>query len=510
MVRRRDGEGGIQMKNIIAVAAVITVVTAIVLIAFSSTVSAESVKRTYTDDGGDLWYEEALKSTIPKNAGNKPGFYEGEIIRFWDNTSGKFTVVKVSGPYKSDGNLYDEHDEYDVSAGDFWDAEGKPTKGYFKVVDGDENGGWFTVRAHSFEMELAEERTKVQEGEEFSLRLKENKRDQGRMKLTIEDDEGYSIMNENLDDIYEIGVNYKNELEFFNIELVGGIIIKADKLVFNASELHMKEGKYTIIMEDNATEVETKVNIEVEKKYLNVECDEEVVKGEDIVIIIKSSFYEKEVNVTVEGIPKWEEKTLTLDEKGKKKVRISTENEDCGTYKVTVKVCDFDMKETKYVKIKKSGTSLEVPENATVGDIVHIEGTSDFGDFAVFLVDDIFKKEARISADKFEWDWDTEKELDGYHGIDVFILSKVKHAEFSANYSIGDVVDDEWQRRAGVDASASIFLFLPEFSMTVLKNIAKGDDIVISGTVIGAYSCFAFKHILNYKRCEISEFRSSF
>ena len=171
MTGGKEGDKEMRMKKVIGVAAVITVIMAVVLIVFSCTVSAESVNRTYTDDGGVLWYEGAFISpTKPKDAGNKPGFYEGEEIRFWNKSLSNFAAVKVSGPYKSDGNIYDEYDEYDVSAGDFWDTEGKPTKGYFKVVDADEHGGWFSLNKQSFSLKL--EDTKVREKESFNLTLK--------------------------------------------------------------------------------------------------------------------------------------------------------------------------------------------------------------------------------------------------------------------------------------------------------------------------------------------------
>lgn len=172
-------------------------------------------------------------------------------------------------------------------------------------------------------------------------------------------------------------------------------------------------------------------------------------------------------------------------------VTIPTEEEvACGKHKVTVEVCDD--KVTKYVTVKEGEASLEeIPEEATVGDIISLKGTSDFGDFAVFVIEDMFKGEARISDDEFEWDWDTGGELDGYHGIDVFILSG--HAPFS----LGAPVSEKWQRENGVDMSADIFLLLPAFNMTVSKKIAKGDDVVIRGTVIGADHVYVI--VMNHK-----------
>ncbi|RJS69289.1 hypothetical protein CW714_08850 [Methanophagales archaeon] len=505
------------MKKGIGVAAVIAVVLiAIVLIALSSTASATSVDRNYTDIGGVLRYEGALdglyKGVYRPDKAEKEKIlevYEGEKILFLNTTLNKSVTVTVSGPCEWDGEPYDEDEADNVPDGEVWDSDGKPTKGYYRVMDGDNYGGWFKVKKHSLTVELVGEKEKVQEGEIFTLKLKKNNRKQGVMKLTIEDDEGFSIEDEKDNDIYEALVRYEEkELVPFSAAdnktvitadktgIIEGLSIKDKKLVFDTSKLKMKEGGYTIKLEDYATEAGDDADIEVEKRYLEAECeDDEVVKGEDIVIIITSSFYEETANVTVKDYSK-KNKNVTLDKEGKKKVRISTENLDYGTHKITVEVCG--MKETKYVKIKKSEVSLEeLPEDAPVGDIVHIEGTSDFGDYAVFVIEDVFKGEARISDDEFEWDWDTEGELDGYHGIEVFILNEVKHAEFSANYSLENVVDDDWQRGAGVDASAGILLLPPEFSMTVPKNIAEGDDVVISGEATGTDHVYVI--VMNHK-----------
>ncbi|MEA2074194.1 MAG: hypothetical protein U9O85_00400, partial [Euryarchaeota archaeon] len=203
--------------------------------------------------------------------------------------------------------------------------------------------------------------------------------------------------------------------------------------------------------------------------------------------------YEEQATVTVEDIPEAEGiYVVTLDEEGKKKVKIHTEDLDYGTYKITVEVSD--MKETMYVKIKREGSSLEMPDNATVGDIVHIEGSSDFGDLAVFVIDDIFKGEARISDDKFDWDWDTSGEFAGYREIEVFIVN-------AHDFSVGDRVSDEWQKENGVDASAGIFLLLPMFTMTVPEDIVEGDDAVISGEATGADQVYLI--VINNNKGEV-------
>ena len=503
MIGEKDREEGMRMKNIIGVASVVMVILAIVLIAFSSTASATLCNRTYTSTGGNITYEgefkpepdQEMQKIKDEKIGEISNVYAGEKIRFLRSENEPVNVT-VSGPYTKDkAEEYSgyPHIDNDVDAGEEWDSEGKPTKGYYRVEDGNLEGGWFQLMKQSFSVELGEKREKVREGENFSLRIKDNNKKQGVMKLSIEDDDGFSITNVNGMDIYEVLVAYKKERdfeEFTDNKTVEGISInpKDKELVFDTSKLDMEEGKYKIILEDSATEADDDVKIEVEKRYLKVECDD-VVKGKDIVIIIRSSFYEIEATVTVVGIPEEEgKKRVKLDEDGKKKVKIPTESRDYGTYKITVEICDYDMKETKYVKIKKEGSSLEVQDNATVGDIVHITGGSDFGDLAVLVIDNVFKGKARISADKFGWDWDTRGELDGYREIEVFIVNE----SFSE-----ELVSEQWQKNEGVDASATTFLLLPMFSMTVPEDIAEGDDVVISGTAIGADHVYVI--VINYK-----------
>ena len=501
-----------RLKNLIGVVAVFILIMTLVLVLFPSTASAHFYNRTWTPTGGTLNYsgEIVASGTTPgaedeSNAGyiillvynGKSGDETGgEKIKFFNLTLTKndFANVRVEGPYTKSGSQYPGYDlEVDeVPAGEEWDVEGKKSDGYYRVEDEYNNGGWLQVVKQTFNLEL--KKKKVQEGKTFNLKMKSNGRLEGVMKLTIEDSDGYSIMNADRKDIYKIQVNYGEKNDFVSFadgpEPIRGINFTADKkLVFNASELDMGAGKYTIILEDYATGAEDEVKIEVEERYLDVECDEEVVMGSDIVLIIKSSFYEEHATVTVEDIPEEEGiHKITLDEEGKKKVKIPTESRDYGTYKILVEVSD--MEKTVYVKIKREGSSLEVPDNATVGDIIHIKGSSDFGDLAVFVIDDVFKGEARISDDKFEWDWDTSGELDGYREIEVFMVD-------AHDFSVGDRVSDEWQKAKDVYASATIFLLLPAFSMTVPEGIAEGDDVVISGTAIGADHIYVIA--INYK-----------
>ena len=267
------------MKKGIGVAVVITVVTAIVLIAVSSTVSAESYDRNYTDIGGVLWYKgELIHAEKPNKAGKILNVYEGEKILFLNKgLNNKSVAVTVSGPCEWDGDREEDYDVYHVPAEGVFDTSGK-SEGYY-VVKEDSNpevGGWFNLRKHSIKVELVGEKEKVQEGENFSIRIKkgENARLKGVMKLTVEDEEGYSIMNIDNKDIYEILVSYRDKEDFTGSvvtqenESVEGISVDDvnGTLVFETAKLKMEEGEYTIILEDYATGADDDVEIEVKKR----------------------------------------------------------------------------------------------------------------------------------------------------------------------------------------------------------------------------------------------------
>lgn len=477
-----------------AIAAVMLILLTAVLVTFTPSTLASLSSRTFTPEGGNVTYE----GTFEEEPGDEPAasiltVYSGEKIVFLNAANGSVPVI-VSGPYTKDGEKYsgEPFKKETLDSGDEWDSEGKPTKGYFAIEDTYGEGGWFEIISHSFTVELVEKREKVQEGKSFSIKLSGNEKEQGVMKLTIEDEDGYSITNTNGTDIYEILIAYNETVfaDFADAPVDGLQFTEDNELLFDTAKLDMAEGEYTIILEDFATEAEDTADIKVEERYLEVECDEEVVMGEEIVVIITSSFYVEEATVTIEGAPE-EEGTLkvTLDEDGKKKVKITTENRDYGTLKVTVEV--GDMQETEYVTITREAVSVEAPDNATVGDIVHLVGRSDFGDFAVIVIDDVFKAETQISDDEFEWDWDTRGELDGYQGIEVFIVSE------QTSFSVGDRITEDWQSESGVDASAGVFLRLQTFSMTAPECIAEGDDVVISGEATGTDHIYII--VINYK-----------
>ncbi|NQE54137.1 Cell surface glycoprotein [ANME-1 cluster archaeon GoMg3.2] len=481
-----------ELKGIVTAASIFPVAAILVLIAFSSLASASAVGRTYDGVGGVMTYEGELTRSANHEPRSIP-VYEGEEIRF-KNAAGDYVDVIITGAYEGDADKRSGCMDYPVKANKSWDSSGMRTGYFFKVVEkvteDPEIGCWFSLEKQSFSLKL--EKDKVQEKESFDLSLKTNNKEQGMMELTIEDRDGYSIMNDIGQDIYKVLVHYKGrEFDSDPADAEGkpvyGIVHDAGgKLVFNTSLLNMNAGKYSIILKDHATGEKEDVDIEVEKIYLEVACDEVVLKGKDIEIEIESSFYEEEVDVKVGT---FYNKSLTFDEEGKKKVTIPTEEIDYGRYKVTVAVCG--LRDTKYVVIKKCKSSIEVPKIAIVGNIVPIEGISESGDLAVFVIDDVFKGEVPISDDEFKWYWDTSGELEGGKEIKVFTISK--HVPFT----IGENVSDDWKRKAGVDASASLFLFPPRLGMTVPKRIADSDDVVINGIATGTDHVYII--IINYK-----------
>ncbi|MBE9594968.1 MAG: hypothetical protein IMF19_15985, partial [Proteobacteria bacterium] len=110
---------GIQMKNIIAFAAVITVAMAILLIAFSSLASAKAVERTYDGVGGVLAYVGELPRDANKETKSIP-VYVGEAIRF-KNLAGDCVDVIVSGAYEGDADKRSGCMDYPVKANKSWD-----------------------------------------------------------------------------------------------------------------------------------------------------------------------------------------------------------------------------------------------------------------------------------------------------------------------------------------------------------------------------------------------------
>ena len=177
------------MKNIIGVAVVIAIITAIVLIIFSSMplASANAIERTFDREGGVLEYTGAREN----DANDEPisiSVYKGEEIEFVNVATGKSVDVIVSGPYNDEGDKKSGCSDYHVEKNKSWDSSGMKTGYFFYVIeraaydkDDTKIGCWFGIEEQSFELKL--EKDKVQEDESFDLELKESNKEGGVMKL---------------------------------------------------------------------------------------------------------------------------------------------------------------------------------------------------------------------------------------------------------------------------------------------------------------------------------------
>ena len=454
----------------------------VVLITCSSTVTASLIDRTFTATGGTITYEGPFgEEPKQESATDILTVYSGEKVAFQQFTNGALPVV-VTGPYTKSGEKYSgmPFRKETLESGVVWDSEGKSREGYFNVEDANGDGGWFEMIEHSFSVELAEKRELVQEGKRFQLRLQGNEKEAGVLKLTVEDDDGYAITNANRTDLHEILVTY-NATGFagFSTEPVGGIrITEEQELELDTARLTMDAGKYHLRLEDYATEVESTEEITLEERFLTMACADEVVMGREIVVILTSSFYRDRATVTISGAPDMSAVfNVTLDEEGKKKLKIPTTELGYGRHRIAAEI--EELQATTYVTITRAAVGVHVPEQAKVGDLVPIVGDATSGDYAVFVIEESYIGEARISDELFEWNWDTCGSSAGCQEIEVFILDE------RSSFEIGDDVPARWRDENGVDATVSIFLHNPAFSLHTPASLAEGDDLVVYGTAAG-------------------------
>ncbi|MBN1455178.1 MAG: hypothetical protein JW945_02845 [Methanomicrobia archaeon] len=456
------------------------VLVAVILIACSSTAMASLINRTFTATGGTIiyegWFGEEPKQ---ESATDILTVYSGEKVAFQQFMNGSRPVV-VSGPYTKSGEKYSgvPFRKETLDSGAVWDSEGKSQEGYFNVEDANGEGGWFEMIAHSFTVELVERR--IQEGTSFRLRLQGNEKEAGVLKLTVMDCDGYALTTANGTDVYEILVTYDTTgfAGFSNVPVRGIQVTEEQALEFDTTTLTMDAGKYLISFEDCATEAASTEEIAVEERYLTVACAEDVVMGHEIVIIVTSSFYSDVATVTVGRAPDVSAIcNVTLDNEGKKKLKIATDDLDYGTHRIAVEV--KELQATTYVTITRAAVGVHVPEQAMVGDLVPVVGDATSGTYAVFVIDGRYNGEAHISDELFAWEWDTRGAPIGCQEIEVFILDQL------TSFEIGDDVPATWREEHGVDAAVSIFLHNPAFSMHAPEAIAEGDALFVYGTATG-------------------------
>ncbi len=477
------------------------------LLILVSTVSASTIDRTYTEIGGVVICNNVSVTRPDREVrAGKPIIvvYKGEKIRFRNSTGSNVTEIRINGPYTSTGSLKANFKTYFIS--NEWDTEGK-YEGYYRFSD-DANGngsyfenlidyqGWLRLDTHTFRLELYPTDKTYADGS-LNLRIKSNNKEAGFMKFSIESG-GYSIRDIYGNDIHEVLVGYIEECKFnrtkteeakgYNITAIYGVNITEDgKLMLDMSKLDVEKGRYTIILEDSATGVKKKINFDIKPKEIEIKVDDKIVKGDIAKIIIKSAFPYKRARLLIDGIQ--EGKDITLAEDGEKLFRWDTTDVSLGRHEIRIQV-DVDgdggfrgledEEASRYIGVVEGNVSIALSKDTImIGDPLKITGKSNYGRYAVFVIDDKFVAKTKITKGKFEYEYRTAGEFEGAKKIEVFIDAPVE-------FGIGTEVSAEWKMRNGVDADAAFTLIESKVLTLDLPHvIAKGDDVVIKGTASG-------------------------
>jgi hypothetical protein len=466
-----------------------------------STVSASTINRTYTEAGGEITCDNVSKDWIKSEieAGN-PVFvvYKGEKIRFRNSTGYNMTGIRIDGIFTSTG----------VSSSNFktsfisneWDTEGK-YEGYYRFSDdANENGryfenlidnqGWLTLDTHTFRVKLYPTGKTYADGS-LNLRIESNNKEAGFMKFSIES-QGHSIRDVTGTDIYKIPVEYEEETKLCNIaEVIAGVALQDGAIVLNMSGLDVEEGTYTIIVEDFATGVEKKLNFEIKAREIEIETSDTVITGETAEIIVESAFSGKEARLCIDDVP---EEHVTLNEEGEKMFRWNTSGVQVGKYDIRIEVDvdgdgEFrgleDEEASRYIDVVEGDVSIELSnETVMIGGPLKISGKSNYGEYAVIVIDGKYVEKAKITRGKFESEYKTVGELEGSKRIEVFIDAPVE-------FGIGTEVSAGWKLRNGADADAAFTLIESKVLTLDLPLVrAEGDDVVIQGTASGTDSVY--------------------
>ena len=118
-------------------------------------------------------------------------------------------------------------------------------------------------------------------------------------------------------------------------DLDGCIPVKNGNILLNTSKLNLREGEYTIEMEDSATEVKKELNFTVGENFILLNYPAKVAKGKIGEVIIDTPFSHLKGRILVDGK---EEENFTFDEEGKKKFRWDTEEVSIGRHEISIEV----------------------------------------------------------------------------------------------------------------------------------------------------------------------------
>ncbi|MDI6811016.1 MAG: hypothetical protein QMD80_04985 [archaeon] len=482
------------------------------LLILVSIASASTTDRTYTKTGGvitcdseSLGTNKFIKDEI---VAGKPIIvvYKGEKIQFRNSTGFEMTGLRIDGKFTSTG----------VSSSNFktsfisneWDTEGK-YEGYYRFSDdannngsyfedGKDNQGWLSLDTHTFRLELYPTDKTYADGS-LSLSIKSNNKEAGFMKFAIESG-GHSIRDNEGNDIYEILVGYVEECKF-NItktkELKDGVniteihvinVTEDGNLVLNMSGLDVGVGRYTITLEDFATGVEKKLNFEIKAREIEIETSATVIKGETAEIIVESAFSNKRARLLIDGGDIFNQ-SVNLTEEGEKMFRWDTSDVHVGKYNIRIEVDvdgdgEFrgseDEAASRYIEVVEGEVSIKLSSDTVmIGDPLKISGKSNYGSYAVIVIDGKYVEKAKITRGKFESEYKTVGEMEGTKKIEVFIAAPIE-------FGSGEEVSEEWKLRNGADADAEFTLIESKvLTLDLPAVIAEGDDVLIKGTASG-------------------------
>ncbi|MBN1761537.1 MAG: hypothetical protein JW878_00460 [Methanomicrobia archaeon] len=486
----------------------ITFLCVIPILFLISTASASSLSRTYTKVGGDITCDTASEISIKDevNAGN-PIFvvYKGETIGFL-NSTGELSGIRIDGKFTAAGSPSSSNFKTSFISAE-WDTEGK-YEGYYRFSDdangnGDyfeaetDNQGWLSLDTHTFRLNLYPADKTYAEGS-LNLTIESNNKEAGFMQFSIESG-GHSIRDVHGHDIYDIPIEYRAETKFYNVsEDIWGISISAEGgIVLAMSDLDVVEGRYTIVLKDFATEVEKKINFEIEPREIELDVTDEIAKGERAEIVVESAFSYKEARLLIDSL---ESQNATLDAEGEKLFLWDTATASHGRHELRIQVdVDGDGRFGGYedeeascsIEVLKGDVTVTAPDEVILGDPVVIEGTSTYGDSTVIVIADKYVDKARIYRNKFTYEYETVGELEGPKKVEVFI-------DASVEFSIGEEVSEDWKRRNKADADTEFALIeSQELTLNVQPITAKGDDVWINGTAAGVDKVYLL--VLNHE-----------
>jgi hypothetical protein len=474
-----------------------------------SNVSASAIGRTYTAMGGDITCDTVSEASIKSEvvAGN-PIFvvYKGEKIRF-RSSAGEMRGIRIDGKFTATGSPSSSNFKtYFIS--EEWDTEGK-YEGYYRFSDdadangsyldeGTDNQGWLSLDTHTFRLDLYPTEKTYADGS-LNLNIESSNKEAGFMKFSVESG-GHSIRDIYGNDIYEVQIEYKEETIFCNISRdISGVDIRDGKIMLNMSDLDVEEGRYTIVLEDSATGVDKKLNFEVEPREIEIDVDDEIVKGETVEIIVKSAFSNKKARLLIDDGDVFNQSVI-LNEEGEKMLRWNTRNATLGKHEIRIKVDvdgddEFggyeDEEASCYIEIIEGGVTVEAPDEVILGNPVLIEGTSTYGDYAVILIDGIYVDKAKIYRNKFEYEYKTVGALEGPKKVEVFIDAPIE-------FGIGEEVSEEWTRENNIDADTEFTVIEShELTLDIPQITAEGDAVLINGTAAGVDNVYLL--VLNRK-----------